>query len=279
MSLRVTRERDCAAWAAAARPCFERDPVRATIPLSLVVRPGLSQTEGLELWSVSGESELFALRTPPYPLSLSLGTPELARALGRARAAPQHEAEGALSGVAGPVELAEAFAQSFSEHSGRLRDHVTDMRLYELSRVIPPARPVRGSARVASPRDEPLLTTYFRDFATDAAVPMPSAERLARDAIQSQHMFLWEDQGRVVSAALFREIVCGVTRVSFVFTPRDLRGRGYASAVTAHTSQAALDAGCDKTCLFTDLANPTSNSMYQRLGYEAVADFREIRFG
>jgi predicted GNAT family acetyltransferase len=72
-------------------------------------------------------------------------------------------------------------------------------------------------------------------------------------------------------AALNRP-AAGATRVGPVYTPPDLRGRGYASAVTAAVSRAALAAGAQEVVLFTDLANPTSNAIYRRLGYEPVED-------
>ena len=56
------------------------------------------------------------------------------------------------------------------------------------------------------------------------------------------------------------------------YTPPQLRGRGYASAATAEVSRAATDAGAEEVLLYTDLANPVSNSIYQRIGYREVED-------
>ena len=61
-------------------------------------------------------------------------------------------------------------------------------------------------------------------------------------------------------------------RVGPVYTPPDLRRRRYAAGVTAAVTRAALDAGVAEILLFTDLANPTSNGIYQRLGYHPVED-------
>jgi predicted GNAT family acetyltransferase len=66
--------------------------------------------------------------------------------------------------------------------------------------------------------------------------------------------------------------VAGVVRVAGVYTAPAHRQRGYGGAVTAVATQAALDAGASAVVLFTDLANPTSNALYQRLGYRPVAD-------
>jgi predicted GNAT family acetyltransferase len=73
-------------------------------------------------------------------------------------------------------------------------------------------------------------------------------------------------------------MVAGQIRVAPVYTPAHLRGRGYAGAVTAEVSRAALAAGAAEVLLFTDLANPTSNALYQRIGYRAVADFAVYDF-
>lgn len=68
------------------------------------------------------------------------------------------------------------------------------------------------------------------------------------------------------------------TRVGPVYTPPPDRGRGFASALTAAASQDQLDAGRECCFLFTDLANPTSNTIYQAIGYEPVADVAHYRF-
>lgn len=73
-------------------------------------------------------------------------------------------------------------------------------------------------------------------------------------------------------------LIAGQVRIAPVYTPSHLRGHGYASAVTAAVTQAALNIGADNVLLFTDLANPTSNALYQRLGYRPVADFMSCRF-
>jgi predicted GNAT family acetyltransferase len=63
-----------------------------------------------------------------------------------------------------------------------------------------------------------------------------------------------------------------------VYTPPGRRGRGYATALVAALSAELLAAGRRFCFLYTDLANPTSNRIYQRIGYERVCDSAEIRF-
>jgi predicted GNAT family acetyltransferase len=68
-------------------------------------------------------------------------------------------------------------------------------------------------------------------------------------------------------------MVAGQVRVDPVYTPAPLRGRGYAGAVTVEASRAALTAGATDVVLFTNVANPTSNALYQKIGYRPVTDF------
>ena len=71
----------------------------------------------------------------------------------------------------------------------------------------------------------------------------------------------------------------GLARIRPVYTPPELRGHGYGGAATAAVTQAALDGGAEGVVLFTDLANPTSNTLYQRLGYRPVSDWVVLRLG
>ena len=67
-------------------------------------------------------------------------------------------------------------------------------------------------------------------------------------------------------------------RIGPVYTPPALRGRGYASACVARLSQDKLDEGRTFCFLYTDLSNPTSNHIYQEIGYEPVCDVADYRF-
>jgi predicted GNAT family acetyltransferase len=82
-----------------------------------------------------------------------------------------------------------------------------------------------------------------------------------------------------VSLAGRNRAAAGQARIGPVYTPPDLRGRGFGAAATAAVTQAALDDGAEGAVLFTDLANPTSNTLYQRLGYRPISDWAVLRFG
>jgi predicted GNAT family acetyltransferase len=69
-----------------------------------------------------------------------------------------------------------------------------------------------------------------------------------------------------------------ITRINLVYTPPDRRRRGYATAAVAALTQQLLNSGSRYCCLYTDLANPTSNSVYRRIGYRPVCDIDQYSF-
>ena len=89
---------------------------------------------------------------------------------------------------------------------------------------------------------------------------------------------LWEDEGRVVSVSGWGGPTPNGIRVGPVYTPPELRGRGYATALVAELSQSLLDGGRRFVFLYTDLANPTSNAIYERIGYVRVAESAMVSF-
>ncbi|MFE9393825.1 GNAT family N-acetyltransferase [Streptomyces flavidovirens] len=153
---------------------------------------------------------------------------------------------------------------------------MTEQRLYKLTELTPPAPAPPGRARVATTADRVLLTEWVHAFRREAGHPGPGAGRAVEDRIAYGGLTLWEHDGVPVSMAGASRPAAGTVRVAPVYTPPRWRGRGYAAAVTAAVSGAARDAGADEVLLFTDLANPTSNGVYQRIGYRAVADRVEI---
>jgi hypothetical protein len=91
-------------------------------------------------------------------------------------------------------------------------------------------------------------------------------------------VFVWDD-GRPVSMAAWAGRTGRGVRVNFVYTPPEYRRRGFASACVADLTQHLLAEGHAFCCLFTDLANPTSNSIYQKIGYRPVCDVSDFILG
>ncbi|GII55592.1 putative acetyltransferase [Planotetraspora thailandica] len=264
---------DAEEYAAAAEPWLLRDPVRNTVPLTVLrgLRSGQFSEDPLMGWLTDERAVRGAfVHTAPYPLLLGVvplgGLPALAAGL--------LERERSVAGVSGPLDVAEAFAQEWWRPEKDRRSE----RLYRLDALVPPFAP--GRARTAVAADVDLATRWFVDFQREADVDVeadPTPVVSAR--INREELLLWEDGGRPVALACVSRPLAGMSRVGPVYTPPDHRRHGYGSAVTHAVTRLALDAGATEVLLFTDLANPTSNSIYQGLGYRPVADYATIHFG
>ncbi|RGA03764.1 GNAT family N-acetyltransferase [Microbispora triticiradicis] len=260
-------------YAAAAEPWLLRDPVRNTVVLTVLrgIRTGQFAEDLLMGWLTDEEGGVAGAfcHTPPRPLLLGDVPPGALPAL----AAALIERDREIAGVTGPVVAAETFAGAWwRPATGR-----TSQRLYRLGALRPPS--ARGKARIAGQDDLALAVRFFREFQEEAHVdrgadPTPVvAVRLNRD-----ELLWWEDDDRPVSIAGVSAPIAGMSRIGPVYTPPGLRGRGYGSAVTHAATRKALDEGATEVLLFTDLGNPTSNSIYQRLGYRPVADYVTVHF-
>ncbi|REF37108.1 FR47-like protein [Thermasporomyces composti] len=223
-----------------------------------------------------------AMRTPPYPVYVS----RLPAAAIEPVLDALLEACPDAAGLTGTVAEADALAPAWGRRTGRPVEVEMDGRIYRLDEVTPPAR-VSGTMRRAGPADLDLLlawTVAFHREATPPAAreagpePIEMWRRELERKVAEGRVFLWDDAGPVSYAGTSRP-VADVVRVAPVYTPPEHRRRGYASALVAAVSQAALDEGAVATMLYTDLANPTSNKIYAAVGYRPVADVRTYRFG
>jgi GNAT superfamily N-acetyltransferase len=272
------------------------DPVLTTV-VSSVTHRALAQVEqGLPApahprwWAVvrdgSGKVAGVAMRTAPfapYPLFVLPMADEAAVALARALHARGEEvggANGALPATQVVVDEAarlQGVAASVWEHT----------RLFELGDLVEP-KSAEGRLRRATAEDTGLCLRWFQAFAADAAEQAGRAGDAGREEyftkedmverIAAGRVWLWEVDGEPVHLTGFNPPSFGVARVGPVYTPRVHRGRGYASAAVAAVSRKLLDEGA-RVCLFTDQANPTSNRIYQALGYRPVVDMANFVVG
>jgi len=183
-------------------------------------------------------------------------------------------------GVIGPSAAAHAFAEAWIARAGGAFQRARRERVYELRRVIHPTG-TPGALRAATEADQPLVADWLHAFTVEVGLggTRESAAETAVQRIDSRDLFLWEAApGQPVSlAGKPRHSTHGVA-IGPVYTPPEFRRRGYASACVAALSQQMLDAGWLFCALFTDLANPTSNSVYQKIGYRPLGDFDEYDF-
>jgi predicted GNAT family acetyltransferase len=149
-----------------------------------------------------------------------------------------------------------------------------EQRIYRLDAVEHPTG-VPGALRVATHEDLDLAVAWGEEFARDAGQQFGTRRSTVEAWIEHGGLFLWEDdEPRSIAVAQGR--TPNGVRVGYVFTPPESRGRGYASACVAAVSQTLLDHGISFCVLYTDVSNPTSNAIYQRIGYRPIADVRDV---
>jgi predicted GNAT family acetyltransferase len=219
-----------------------------------------------------------ALRTPPHNLVLSEVTdPAAIEALATDVAATFGE----LPGVLGPKEVSRRFAELWSQATGGTAERASAERIFRAESARAPAG-VSGSMRRASAADRGLLVEWIAAFQHEAM--RGRTHRSPDDAVEDYltrgdegGVYLWEDGTPVSLAGCGGPTPNGI-RIGPVYTPPERRRRGYASALTAELTTLLLSSGRRFCFLFTDLANPTSNRIYQGIGYKSVTDVDEWRF-
>jgi hypothetical protein len=280
----VVRVGDAATFLEEAEPLLLADEARHNLILGVAGNIRDGAFEDFRLWVVRDGSELVgaALQTPPYNLVLSRPTsPAALSALA--------ETTDDLPGIVGAVPEAEQFAELWSRRAGVRARTTMRQGVYALEQVT--AEPdVPGSAHAATVADRELALRWMLAFA-DEALHEGGPGRDRAEAILDHRLsspdagiLLWELGGEAVSLAGWGGRTPNGIRVGPVYTPPELRGHGYATALTADLSQRLLDGdlfeGGRRFCfLYTDLANPTSNAIYERIGYRRVAESAEIVFG
>ncbi len=282
----ITTYRQASDFLARARAELERNEVLNGLPLGITlhmdkfperieIRPYLATVED------EGKLLVAAVMTPPFRLIV---TSNHVDAFGEAPSLLIHnlrEHGWPVPGVLGPSSLSDLFAQTWTSLTGEVAHLRTRERLFELTQVIAP-RPGPGELRIATPDDTVLVVRWIKAFQEEALHTSLSDEEAlawARRGIGNGVVYLWVlSDGAIVSLLATTRPVSRVISIASVYTPPELRGQGYASRSVAALSQRLLDSGWQRCSLFTDLSNPTSNSIYQRIGYRPVRDFNEYDF-
>lgn len=223
-------------------------------------------------WILRSNRELLAVaaQTPPNNLILANPAPEDAvRQLAR-------ETDD-LPGVIGTRPEADIFAEEWGNATRTMRQGI-----YRLDAV---QVPIKSGYRRALPEDRTFLVNWICDFQDEAtsAVPDPAQieraidRRLGSDG-QLAGMWILEVDGVPVSISGYANPTPNGVRIGPVYTPPRFRGHGYATDLVAAQSQWLLDTGYRFVFLYTDLDNPTSNAIYERIGYEMVCESAEYSF-
>lgn len=177
-----------------------------------------------------------------------------------------------VDSVIGQLDIANAFVESWQQRTGGRVSVEMEQRIYRLDQVSPvPACP--GRMRPAGEEDFELAARWIYDFSAEAvdSITHDQARELARRHIREGSLFIWHDGQPVTMAASARPSANGIV-INLVYTPPELRRKGYATACVAELSRHLLDKEYKFCSLYTDLANSTSNNIYMKIGYYPVAD-------
>ncbi|MFI9770787.1 GNAT family N-acetyltransferase [Streptomyces sp. NPDC052415] len=262
------------------RPALHNTPLTdmAKLRLRAADAPGAETTVFGRLES-EGEVRAVFYRTPRGRLTLTPLTAEQAATL-----APRLAALGiSPSDVIADHDTATAFAESWHRHTGAEPVPFWRTHLYRLGTLTPPQPPPAGRGRATDEKDRRQVVRWCREFCVEvgeqSSLDLIDAGSWEASRFGDRHFTFWETpDGTPASMAAATSMAARMVRVDPVYTPAPLRGRGYAGAVTAEVSRAALAAGATDVVLYADPANPTSNAVYRRLGYVHLTDFTGYRF-
>lgn len=268
----VLRAGSAAEFLAATTGLRAREPVLTNIlgSVALGIQAGRQYDRVLALLAeVDGEVVGCALQTDGHPVLLSPMPTGAAVALGgRLRGEP-------VTALVGPAPVVTAVVDVLGVGVQAERRDVARV----LVDLVPP-RSCVGGARPATPDDAPVVVPWYEAFATEAGVPGVGAAVTVAVAVEQGRLRIWEVDGTPVALAGHALPVPGPTgavgRIGPVYTPPEHRGQGYASALT-YAIACELQTRCEVVMLYADAANPSSNHLYARLGFEVVGEVVEVQ--
>lgn len=269
-------------YSQAVRAFLEEEPCDRNVLLTVIdqVRAHPDADPPPSFWWVTADSGSVvgtASWTPPYPLLVSSVPPDAAAGLAAAMVERAASLRIAPPGVNGPEASAGDVATAWTRITGDIIERERLILLNVLGRLIDVPTP-SGTRRAATLDDVPMLARWLDAFRAEVDLivgnPVATADRSVRAGMYD----LWIQDATPVCLVGHR-VAAGVLRVGPVYTPPEHRNRGYARRLTYEVTAGALERPeVDAAMLFTDAANPVSNSIYRQAGYEPRDRHVEIEF-
>ncbi len=273
MAIRVILSDDPAWVLTEARSFLASEPVLHNLILTLL-RARIAHQEPGRYWvALDGSQVAGVLFQSPLNIAANLAVMD-AKVIAAIVDAVA-EAGIVLPGVNGEAATAARFAGQWTERCKSAATPFRGERLYELTELREQPT-VAGELRNAGSHDRGVVIDWLRGFESEAGVTVSDPESQVERWVSARQVWIWQN-GKPVSMAVSRGCVEGVVRLAFVYTPPAERNRGYAEACVGDLSRHIRDHG-HRVILYTDLGNPTSNSIYRRIGYRAVAEGLRYRF-
>jgi FR47-like protein len=271
--MRLHTTTDPAAIIALVEPLLAADPVRNTVFSSVIAGLASLDANG---WCAhpADDPSVLAVRSQAHtPVVVTAGW-DVFGPLAEAVAAQRP-----VAALGGPVPVVEGLAAALAARGLPATSRI-DERLFRLDELTEPVSPA-GTARLATLEDRDLLAAWYESFALEAFGRLPAVfdgGKFIERVLQRSQVWLWTDTAGTASAMAGRHpVMFGVARIGPVYTPPELRGNGYGSGVTTAATRDVLEDAAVPV-LYTDLANPTSNKIYQQLGYYPVEDRAHVAF-
>ncbi|MEO0407554.1 MAG: GNAT family N-acetyltransferase [Cyanobacteria bacterium P01_A01_bin.135] len=159
------------------------------------------------------------------------------------------------------------------------REKLYSLRLADLH-VPNDLRSGRVMGRRIEARDLELIVEWRVAYSTEAVgdEESPHLWQTCRASVErslkERRTWILEDSGEPVATSSFNTEIKEAVQIGGVWTPPNLRRRGYGRAVLAASLLEARHAGVEKAILFTEESNIAAQTAYSALGFEEIGDYR-----
>jgi RimJ/RimL family protein N-acetyltransferase len=241
---------------------LEPDEVKHGVILNALARMVGETPVRVSYWTLGGPGEC-AIMMARHSIVLGVLDEDQCHALAESAAHTDYP------GVIGPDLTARWFADRAQELGARFLEPIP-LQIYAISdKPRHPGAP--GDARPVTIEDATLLADWLTAFHREADPddPLPAREELEREAGENRYLF-WINQGEPVSVAGIVRRLKRSAAIAGVYTPPELRGRGYAGSAVAATVARVYAEGRNIACLYADLRNPASNRCYTKIGFAPI---------
>ncbi len=237
--------------------------------------PAPAETTRWFIVSVDDQATGAAMANAPWNLFVSAMQPGAAGRL----ASTVADRGLSIPGVTGEAATVAEFVAAWTETTGRPARRAGGRHVYVLDDLDEPDD-IDGAARRFDDDEVPLVADWLTAFHDEAVADDPDVDTrdVAEQRIGQGEMWAWTVAEQPVALAACSAPTVGVARVGPVYTPPGRRRHGYGAAVTAAATRSAFDAGATRVMLYADVDNPTSNGIYQRLGFRFDHDAEQYQF-
>ncbi|MED4126624.1 GNAT family N-acetyltransferase [Shouchella miscanthi] len=226
------------------------------------------------LFMCSVEYDVFCLQTIPNQAVLAFKTKQLSGSV--INVFVQALKDRPITRFVGVKEPTVRITQLLGKTRACSVQTVMNQRLYQLN--LTSVSPISGGhIRKMKREDIPFVANWIQDFDYEAnlseqRITVKEAEKTARQQLDKGGLYLLEVDGIAVAMAnATRKIGQSVT-INLVYTPKPFRQNGFATRCVTVLCHQCIKDGFSVILLYTDLDNPTSNHIYQEIGFEPVSD-------